>query len=704
MTALRASLLRPGRSWSVAGTLLWAFTVLVGLLVVVGAVGALGLHAAGRARESELRHQRLGDANTAMLLAMTDAETGVRGYRLAQDPAFLEPYESGRAAFPTAAAAAREAAADGAERRLVDRQVAISERWFTSYATPVAVMPPGRVVVGPEATLTHKAVFDEYRRANAALEGLALTATTSAHEREAATRTTATLLIAAALVLALALVVVVHRNVRRALADPLVGVAAVVARLTAGERDARADALEGASEVRLMARTVNDLADEGDRLRRERADAAVSREVAVEIGRTVRDQLVSGDPVGDALARLGEHLGADRAYLRPLHDDHLVAVEREWHRAHLPPLPPTATAALDDDVLVEGARQLYHHGGSFAVEDTAAVRGEDPGTDALAERTGARAVLVVPVGAAARPLGLLTLLVLAEPRRWQGHEVGLAASVAADLGRAVVLAELLAQQRELVAQLRDLDRRKTDFLAAVSHELRTPLTSISGYVELIRDGDVGEVPDDVDSMLAVVQRCATRLQVLIEDLLTLSSIEARTFRVERAEVVVADLLEQVAEAVRPAAVGAGLALEVAPGPRGLLLSADGAQVGRALHDLLSNAVKFTPSGGRVVLSAEPVEGWLELAVSDTGIGIPAAEQDAVFSRFFRASNATSAAVQGTGLGLMIARNIVEHHGGQLRVASTEGRGTTVTARLPLLPPPGEPAGRPAEARTEAVAR
>ena len=276
----------------------------------------------------------------------------------------------------------------------------------------------------------------------------------------------------------------------------------------------------------------------------------------------------------------------------------------------------------------------------------------------------------------------------------------------ADLGGAAVLAELLGQQRELVARLRDLDRRKTDFLATVSHELRTPLTSISGYVEMVRDGDAGPVSGPVDAMLAVVERCTLRLRALIEDLLTLSSIEAGSFRVDRAQVAVADVLGRVAEEVAPAAEAAGLALEVVPGPGGLSFSADGAQVQRALRCLLSNAVKFTPAGGRVELRADAVDGWLHVAVSDTGVGIPAAELDAVSTRFFRASNATRDAVPGTGLGLMIARNIVESHGGDLRVASTEGLGTTVTLRLPLAPvhEPDADEPRPAGPRVEVVAR
>jgi two-component system, OmpR family, phosphate regulon sensor histidine kinase PhoR len=139
----------------------------------------------------------------------------------------------------------------------------------------------------------------------------------------------------------------------------------------------------------------------------------------------------------------------------------------------------------------------------------------------------------------------------------------------------------------------------------------------------------------------------------------------------------------VADATPPPAKPASVALETRCPARPLVLEADGDQLDRVLMNLLSNAVKFTPEGGKVTVATETRNGEAILTVSDNGIGIPPAEQEKLFQRFFRASNATDAAIPGTGLGLTIVHTIVANHGGEMEVHSEEGRGTTFTARLPL---------------------
>ncbi len=682
-------------AWSVARLLTRASTSFVVLLLVVSATGALGQLVAGRARASELRLAALGEANTAMLLAMADAETGVRGYRLSQDREFLAPYESSRVAFDDQSGRALAAAVDASERDLVLDQVSRARAWFASYAEPVASMPPGRVFVSEEQTLSNKRAFDAYRAVSAELDALVTRRERSARGLERAVRIGSLGVAAGALVLALGVARAVHRRTRRALEGPLQGVVTVIGQLAAGDHATRADSSRGPGEVRVLARSVNVLADENDRLRDERAAAARGQLLALEIGRGIRDHLVDGDPIAEATSRLGLELDVDRVYVRLLDDQDFAEVGHQWHRQHLAPLPPEATTALADETSRGLLLEMYAHGRLWTAEDLATVAGRDPSVDAFARRTGASAALIAPIGAGDRPLGMLILLVDSGPRCWSGPEQAVATAVAADLGRAIVLAGLLHQQQQLVAQLQDLDRSKTDFLSTVSHELRTPLTSISGYVELIRDGDAGEVPPGMEVMLAVVDRNTARLKGLIEDLLTLSRIESGTFRVTQTDVVLADVVIQVAACLRPAADRAHLVLDVDPGDRGVLVRADAVQVERALVNLLSNAVKFTPDGGRVELRASAAEGWAVVELSDTGIGIPRGEQDSLFSRFFRASNATERAIPGTGLGLMIVRSIVEHHGGDLQVASAEGSGTTVTMRLPLTAPAVAPAPAPA---------
>ncbi len=679
-----------GGAGSVARRLTRTFTTFVVLLLLVGTTGVLGLVVAGGARDRQLGLDHLLDANTAMLLAMANAETGVRGYRLSQDRAFLEPYETGRTDFAEHSAAAAAAARGEDERRLVRAQVAVAEQWFTDYAAPVAAMAPGRVVVSEELTVANKRTFDDYRSVNSQLDTTTTRREQAALALERAMRGGALAVSALALALALAVARTAHRRTRRDLEEPLSAVVTVLGHLGAGRDAARAEADRGPEEVRVLARSVNALADESDRLRRERAAAARAQRLALEVGRSIRDHLVAGDLVADATSRLGEGLAVDRVYVRLLEGEDFGAVEHEWAGGGLPPLPPAASAELGEDVSARRARELYARGEPWVVEDLAAVVGLDPQVDSFAARTGASAALIVPIGAGDRALGLLCLLVHGRPRPWSDHDAATASSVAADLGRALVIAGLLRQQEHLVEQLRDLDTAKTNFLSAVSHELRTPLTSIAGYVEMVRDGDGGQLPPGADAMLAVVDRNTTRLQGLIEDLLTLSRIESGTFRVSRADVVVTDVLALAVECIRPAADSGGVALHAAgvdssdAEAEGVVVHADPVQVERALLNLVSNAVKFTPPGGRVDVSVRAEGDWVVVEVADTGIGIPAAEQDALFSRFFRASNATALAIPGTGLGLMIVRTVVELHGGELQVRSVEGEGTTVSVRLPVV--------------------
>jgi signal transduction histidine kinase len=198
-------------------------------------------------------------------------------------------------------------------------------------------------------------------------------------------------------------------------------------------------------------------------------------------------------------------------------------------------------------------------------------------------------------------------------------------------------------------------------------------------------------------MLEIVDRNTWRLKALIEDLLTLSRIEAGALKVNPQPLVVADLVEAAAATLRPTLSGSDLVFDVDPGPRDACVHGDQGQLERVLLNLLSNAVKFSPDGGRVGLRAETTGDAVTITVSDTGIGIPEREQQQLFNRFFRASNATSRAIQGTGLGLSIVRSIVERHGGTLAVRSAVGQGTTVQVRLPQLSradPPTPAAGQP----------
>jgi signal transduction histidine kinase len=233
--------------------------------------------------------------------------------------------------------------------------------------------------------------------------------------------------------------------------------------------------------------------------------------------------------------------------------------------------------------------------------------------------------------------------------------------------------------REVTAD-RELDRMRDAFVATVSHELRTPLTSISGFLEMLLDEEHA-LGESGRQYLDVIRRSTDRLHALVEDLLLIAQIEAHRIELELSPVDMGALARTTAESARPAAADKGIEIDVrvdSP-PR---VEGDAVRLGQVLDNLVSNAVKFSSEGGRVVITAEADGDRARVTVSDNGIGIPADEQPQIFSRFFRASTATRGAIPGTGLGLAISRALVEQHGGTISLSSREGEGTEISISLP----------------------
>jgi PAS domain S-box-containing protein len=242
-----------------------------------------------------------------------------------------------------------------------------------------------------------------------------------------------------------------------------------------------------------------------------------------------------------------------------------------------------------------------------------------------------------------------------------------------------------AAQRDLAAQnerLRELDRLKDEFIALVSHELRTPLTSIRGYTELLLDGEAGDLTDDQRQFLGVVDRNSHRLLHLVGDLLFLAQVEAGKLVLEVGAVDLGTVASESVETARPQAEAKEITLTLATGPVPLI-AGDRARIAQLLDNLVSNAIKFTPEKGRVDVRVLTLKNQAVLEVRDSGMGIPAGEQEFLFQRFYRTSTATKQAIQGTGLGLAISKAIAEAHSGRITVASQQGSGATFRVALPL---------------------
>lgn len=248
----------------------------------------------------------------------------------------------------------------------------------------------------------------------------------------------------------------------------------------------------------------------------------------------------------------------------------------------------------------------------------------------------------------------------------------------AALSRAVMAHLDLHRQHE---QLRELDRLKDEFVALVSHELRTPLSSIRGYVELLLEGAGGPLSEQQEKFLQVVGRNGERLLTLAEDLLFLARAEAGRLPLQKAPLDLRDVVAAAVENARPVAEEKGLELRTELAGA-VPVEADRERLGQVADNLVSNAVKFTPAGGLVVVRAARHGRQALLEVVDSGIGIPAQELLHVFGRFYRTTAATDAAIPGTGLGLAICRAIVDAHGGVVEVESEPGVGSTFRVRLP----------------------
>jgi PAS domain S-box-containing protein len=230
----------------------------------------------------------------------------------------------------------------------------------------------------------------------------------------------------------------------------------------------------------------------------------------------------------------------------------------------------------------------------------------------------------------------------------------------------------------------EADRLKDEFFALVSHELRTPLTSIIGYLELVLE-DAEDLPPDASRFLQVVERNSRRLYRLVGDLLFVAQVEAGKLSLERGDVDLEATIAACVEAARPRAEENGVVLR-ANTQSIATTRGDADRIGQVLDNLVSNAIKFTPEGGTVDVTLGRVGQSALIEVRDTGIGIPASEQDRMFQRFFRSTAATAQAIPGVGLGLVISRAIVEAHGGEINFESQEGHGTTFRIALPLGSP------------------
>jgi GAF domain-containing protein len=303
-----------------------------------------------------------------------------------------------------------------------------------------------------------------------------------------------------------------------------------------------------------------------------------------------------------------------------------------------------------------------------------------PISDALIE-AGYRAVVAVPLVQEDHLIGALTMN-RKTPGGFPPETIELLQTFATQSALAIQNARLFREIEDKSRQLEVASQHKSEFLANMSHELRTPLNAIIGFSEVLAEKMFGELNEKQEEYLKDIYASGNHLLSLINDILDLSKIEAGRMELELSDFHLPTALDSALTLVRERAGRRGIALQMNVDNRLGQIQADERKVRQVVLNLLSNAIKFTPEGGRIEVRAAPRDGFVEVSVSDTGVGIAPEDQEAVFEEFRQVGTADKK-VEGTGLGLTLCRKFVELHGGRIWVKSQAGAGSKFTFTIPV---------------------
>ncbi|MGH7810921.1 MAG: ATP-binding protein, partial [Candidatus Binatia bacterium] len=297
-------------------------------------------------------------------------------------------------------------------------------------------------------------------------------------------------------------------------------------------------------------------------------------------------------------------------------------------------------------------------------------------------RLGYRSLLAVPLLREGRILGALTVW-RKERGSFSVEVVNLLQTFATQSALAIQNARLFREIEEKSRQIEAANRHKSEFLANMSHELRTPLNAIIGFSEVLQERLFGELNDKQAEYTDDILTSGRHLLSLINEILDLSKVEAGRMELELATFYLPLAIDNARTFVRERATRHGIHLDVTVDERLGDFVGDERKIKQILLNLLSNAVKFTPEGGRIGINARQANGAVEISVSDTGIGIAPEDQPKIFEEFRQVGSDNAKKIEGTGLGLTLAKKFVELHGGRIWVESEVGKGSKFTFSLPI---------------------
>jgi signal transduction histidine kinase len=400
-----------------------------------------------------------------------------------------------------------------------------------------------------------------------------------------------------------------------------------------------------------------------------------------EIGQAVNSTLDLETVLSTIVARATQLTGMDGGTIYEYDEE-----RGEFHLHTADRLPEELVVALRAHPIGRGEGALGRMaiaGEPVQIPDIVAVGAYQSRVRDLLVSLGYRALLAVPLMRDNHLLGGLAVN-RKTPGPFDADVIALLETFAAQSALAIQNARLFREVEVKGRALEQASRHKSEFLANMSHELRTPLNAIIGFAEVLAERMFGDINDKQAEYLGDILESARHLLALINDVLDLSKVEAGRIELDLAEFDVARALANTLLLVRERAQRRDVALlsEIAPDLGSIV--ADERKVKQVLLNLLSNALKFTPAGGAISVRARGSVDDVEISVSDTGVGISAADQALVFEEF-RQVGAADRKVEGTGLGLAISRRFVELHRGSIRVESALGQGATFAIRLPRKP-------------------
>jgi len=416
----------------------------------------------------------------------------------------------------------------------------------------------------------------------------------------------------------------------------------------------------------------------------ELAEALEQQAAASEILRVIASSPTDIQPVLDAVIESAARLcGAADGLIARIDGDVVIPAVAKYGSMPVPEARPLSRDTPVGRAIIE--RKTVH------VHDLKAeVETDSPDSKPRQAISGARTLLTTPLLPKGRAFGAIVIRRM-EVRPFSAEQIELLRTFADQAVIAIehvgLFQEIQEKGRQLETaneRLKELDRLKSDFVSNVSHELRTPLTAIKGAVDLLLREVPGPLNENQTHHLSRVRSNTQHLAGLINDLLDLSKIEEGKIELDAGRVSLGGLVQEVMETVKPMATEKSVLLEVDVPEPSVLVWADRDKVTQVLMNLIGNAIKFTPSDGRVgVSTANERRGWVRVSIRDAGPGIPASEQEKIFEKFYQVTQDGGQKPKGTGLGLAISKTLVELQGGKIWVESEEGRGSTFSFTLPL---------------------